>query len=171
MSKYIIDTENGTCQPYETPIAPIAPNIVDFLGKYNGATEWDDVVSSIQKWFYGTLIKAPWCATCMSWVFNNLHIPVIKAENVYALMQNCKNAANQGHGTFYSRSELPELKKGDVCFLLFEGSTMKFSSKKHVAAFIERPEAGCIRCIGGNQSGKIRVSDYALSTLYAVYRP
>ena len=168
MSKHIIDTENGTCQPYETPIVP---TIVDFIGTYNGATESDNVVSAIQKWFYGCLIKAPWCATCMSWVFNNLNIPVEKSENVYALMQNCKNAANRGHGTFYSRSELPELKKGDVCFLLFEGTTMKFTSKKHVTAFIERTGADCIRCIGGNQSGQIKVSDYALSTLYAVYRP
>lgn len=168
MSKYIIDTETGTCQPYGTPIAL---NIVDFLTRYKGAKEYDGVVATIQKWYYGSLVKAPWCATCMSWVFNQLGIPVDKAENVYTLMRNCQYAATQGHGTFYGRSELPELEKGDVCFLLFTGTTMTTTSKKHVTAFIARPSAERIRCIGGNQSDKIQVTDYASSTLYAVYRP
>ena len=168
MSKYIIDTETGTCQPYGTPIAL---NIVDFLKRYEGANEYDDVVATIQKWYYGSLVKAPWCATCMSWVFNQLGIPVDKAENVYTLMRNCQYAATQGHGTFYSRSELPELKRGDVCFLLFTGTTMTTTSKKHVTAVIERRSAERIRCIGGNQSDQIRVTDYASSTLYSVYRP
>lgn len=168
MSKFIIDTEAGTCRPYGTPIAL---NIVDFLARYKGAKEYDGVVATIQKWYYGSLVKAPWCATCMSWVFNQLGIPVDKAENVYTLMRNCQYAATQGHGTFYGRSELPELEKGDVCFLLFTGTTMTTTSKKHVTAFIERPNVERIRCIGGNQSDKIQVTDYASSTLYAVYRP
>ena len=168
MSKFIIDTEAGTCRPYGTPIAL---NIVDFLARYKGAKEYDGVVATIQKWYYGSLVKAPWCATCMSWVFNQLGIPVDKAENVYTLMRNCQYAATQGHGTFYGRSELPELEKGDVCFLLFTGTTMTTTSKKHVTAFIARPSAERIRCIGGNQSDKIQVADYASSTLYAVYRP
>lgn len=168
MSKFIIDTEAGTCRPYGTPIAL---NIVDFLARYKGAKEYDGVVATIQKWYYGSLVKAPWCATCMSWVFNQLGIPVDKAENVYTLMRNCQYAATQGHGTFYGRSELPELEKGDVCFLLFTGTTMTTTSKKHVTAFIARPSAERIRCIGGNQSDKIQITDYASSTLYAVYRP
>lgn len=168
MSKFIIDTEAGTCRPYGTPIAL---NIVDFLARYKGAKEYDGVVATIQKWYYGSLVKAPWCATCMSWAFNQLGIPVDKAENVYTLMRNCQYAATQGHGTFYGRSELPELEKGDVCFLLFTGTTMTTTSKKHVTAFIARPSAERIRCIGGNQSDKIQVTDYASSTLYAVYRP
>ena len=168
MSKFIIDTEAGTCRPYGTPIAL---NIVDFLARYKGAKEYDGVVATIQKWYCGSLVNAPWCATCMSWVFNQLGIPVDKAENVYTLMRNCQYAATQGHGTFYGRSELPELEKGDVCFLLFTGTTMTTTSKKHVTAFIARPSAERIRCIGGNQSDKIQVTDYASSTLYAVYRP
>ena len=168
MSKFIIDTDLGTCQPYGTPIAL---NIVDFLKRYEGANEYDDVVATIQKWYYGSLVKAPWCATCMSWVFNQLGIPVDKAENVYTLMRNCQYAATQGHGTFYGRSELPELEKGDVCFLLFTGTTMTTTSKKHVTAFMDKPSDERIRCIGGKQSDQIRVTDYASSTLYAVYRP
>ena len=168
MSKYIIDTEAGTCRPYGTSNIL---NIVDFLKQYEGAKEYDNVVSAIQKWYYGILVKAPWCATCMSWVFNQLGIPVDKAENVYTLMRNCQYAATQGHGTFYGRSELPELEKGDVCFLLFTGTTMTTTSKKHVTAFIARPSTERIRCIGGNQSDQIRVTDYSSSTLYAVYRP
>jgi hypothetical protein len=168
MSKYIIDTEAGTCQPYDELFKP---NIADFLAQYEGATEYDGVVTAIQKWYYGSLVKAPWCATCMSWAFNKLGIPVDQAENVYTLMRNCQYAATQGHGTFYGRSELPELEKGDVCFLLFTGTTMTTTSKKHVTAFIARPSAERIRCIGGNQSDKIQVTDYASSTLYAVYRP
>lgn len=168
MSKYIIDTEAGTCQPYG---APIALNTADFLARYEGAKEYDSVVSTIQKWYYGSLVKAPWCATCMSWALAMLGVRVEKAENVYTLMRNCQYAATQGYGTFYSKSELPELKRGDVCFLLFSGTTMTTTSKKHVTAFIEKPSDERIRCIGGNQSDQIRVTDYASSTLYAMYRP
>lgn len=168
MSKYIIDTEAGTCQPYDTPIAS---NIVDFLRQYEGAKEYGGIVGTIQTWYYGSLVEAPWCATCMSWVFSKLGIPVDKAENVYTLMRNCQYAATQGHGTFYSKSELPELEKGDVCFLLFTGTTMTTTSKKHVTAFIDKPSAERIRCIGGNQSDQIQITDYSSSTLYAVYRP
>nr|DAF39097.1 MAG TPA: TIGR02594 family protein [Caudoviricetes sp.] len=168
MSKYIIDTEAGTCQPYGEPISL---NIVDLLARYEGATEYDSVVTMIQNWFYGKLIKAPWCATCMSWAFNKLGIQVDKAENVYTLMRNCQYAATQGHGTFYSKSELPELKRGDVCFLLFSGTTMTTTSNKHVTAFVKDAGMGRIRCIGGNQSDQIKVSDYDRSNLYAVYRP
>ena len=168
MSKYIIDTEAGTCQPYDELFKT---NIADFLAQYEGAKEYDGVVAAIQKWYYGSLVMAPWCATCMSWVFSKLGIPVDQAENVYLLMRNCQYAATQGHGTFYSKSELPELKRGDVCFLLFSGTTMTTTSKKHVTAFIEKPSDERIRCIGGNQSDQIRVTDYASSTLYAVYRP
>ena len=168
MSKYIIDTEAGTCQAYGEPIKI---DIVDFLTQFNGSKEWDNVVSQIQNWFYGSLIKAPWCATCMSWAFNRMGIPVDKAENVYTLMRNCQYAATQGHGTFYRKSEIPELKRGDVCFLLFSGATMTTTSKKHVTAYVKDAENGRIRCIGGNQSDQIKVSDYDRSTLYAVYRP
>ena len=168
MSRYIIDTDLGTCQPYG---ASNTPNIVDFLKRYEGAKEYDSIVTAIQKWYYGSLVKTPWCATCMSWVFNQLGIPVDKAENVYTLMRNCQYTATQGHGTFYSKSEIPELKKGDVCFLLFTGTTMTTTSSKHVTAFVENVGAERIRCIGGNQSDQIKVSDYIRSSLYAVYRP
>ena len=107
----------------------------------------------------------------MSWVFSKLGVPVDKAENVYTLMRNCQYAATQGHGTFYSKSELPELKRGDVCFLLFSGNTMTATSKKHVTAYVKDAGSERIRCIGGNQSDQIRVSDYDRSNLYAVYRP
>lgn len=167
MSKYIIDTDTGTCQPYQNN----AKNVTDFLYQYEGAKEYDAVVAAIQKWYYGSLVTAPWCATCMSWVFNKLSTPVDKAENVYTLMRNCQYAATQGHGTFYSKSELPELKRGDVCFLLFSGTTMTTTSKKHVTAYVKDVEGGRIRCIGGNQSDQIKASDYDRSTLYAVYRP
>lgn len=169
MSKYIIDTEAGTCQPYGTPIAY---NIVDFLRQYEGAKEYGGIVGTIQTWYYGSLVKAPWCATCMSWVFDKLGIPVDKAENVYTLMRNCQYAATQGHGTFYSRSELPqELIRGDVCFLLFSGTPMTTASSKHVTAYIKDAGTNSIHCIGGNQSDGIFTKTYNRSSLYAVYRP
>ena len=167
MSKYIIDTDNGTCVPIERPA-----NTADFLSQYEGAKEYEGVVAEIQKWYYGSLVKAAWCATCMSWVFHKLGIPVDKAENVYTLMQNCQYAAIQGHGTFFSKSELPpKLSKGDVCFLLFTGTTMTTTSEKHVTACVEDSGLGRIRCIGGNQSDMIKETVYDRSALYAVYRP
>lgn len=169
MSKYIIDTDSGTCTLYNTNSPS---NVADFLAQYEGAREYEGIVADIQKWYYGSLVKAPWCATCMSWVFHKLGIPVDKAENVYTLMRNCQYAATQGHGTFYSKSELPpRLEKGDVCFLLFTGTTMTTTSKKHVTACVEDSRLGSIRCIGGNQSDQIKVTVYDRGVLYAVYRP
>lgn len=169
MSKYIIDTDKGTCVPYNSSSPS---NVTDFLAQYEGAKEYDGVVAEIQKWYYGNLVKAPWCATCMSWVFSRLGIPVDKAENVYTLMRNCQYAATQGHGTFFIKSELPpKLSKGDVCFLLFSGITMTTTSKKHVTACVEDSGLGRIRCIGGNQSDQIKMTVYDRSALYAVYRP
>lgn len=169
MSKYIIDTEAGTCQPYGELFKP---NIADFLAQYEGAKEYNGIVGTIQTWYYGSLVKAPWCATCMSWVFSKLGIPVDKAENVYALMRNCQYAATQGHGTFFSSSELPpELNRGDVCFLLFSDTPMTAASSKHVTAYIKDVGVDRIHCIGGNQSDGIFTKTYNRSSLYAVYRP
>lgn len=169
MSKYIIDTDLGTCTPFNTSSQS---NAADFLAQYEGAKEYGGIVGTIQTWYYGSLVKAPWCATCMSWAFNRLGIPVDKAENVYTLMRNCQYAATQGHGTFFNKSELPsKLSKGDVCFLLFNGTTMTATSKKHVTACVEDSGLGRIRCIGGNQTNMIKETVYDRSSLYAVYRP
>lgn len=169
MSKYIIDTDIGTCIPY-TSTNPA--NVADFLAQYEGAREYEGVVAEIQKWYYGSLIKAAWCATCMSWVFHKLSIAVDKAENVYILMRNCQYAATQGHGTFYSKSNLPaKLQRGDICFLLFSSSPMTAASSKHVTAFWQDAGSNMIQCIGGNQNDSICRKNYNQNVLYAVYRP
>lgn len=167
MSRYIIDTDNGTCVPYVSPT-----NATDFLSQYEGTKEYEGVVADIQKWYYGSLVKAAWCATCMSWVFNKLGIPVTKSENVYNLMRNCQYAATQGHGEFFTKIRVPsKLQKGDIVFLLFEGSMMTTTSKKHVTAYVGVGHDGNYQCIGGNQSDRIQVSSYDPRKIYAVYRP
>ena len=165
MSKFIIDTDVGTCVPYDSPT-----NAADFLNQYEGAREYEGVVAEIQKWYYGSLVKAPWCATCMSWVLYRLGISVDKSENVYALMRNCQYAATQGHGKFFTEGNVP-LQKGDILFLLFSASPMTTTSKKHVTAYVGVDSDGKYQCIGGNQSDRIQVSTYDPSNVYAVYRP
>lgn len=169
MSKYIVDTEFGTCTPYA---ATNPQNAADFLAQYEGVKEYEGVVAEIQKWYYGSLVKAAWCATCMSWAFHKLSIPVDKSENVYQLMRNCQYAATQGHGAFYSKSNLPtKLQRGDICFLLFSSSPMTTTSSKHVTAFWQDAESNMIQCIGGNQNDSICRKTYNKDSLYAVYRP
>lgn len=168
MSKYIIDTDSGTCTPFNTSSPS---NVSDFLAQYEGTREYEGIVAEIQKWYYGSLVKAPWCATCMSWVFSKLGIPVDKAENVYVLMRNCQYAATQGHGQFFSRGNIPDLHKGDILFLLFSTAPMTTTSNKHVTAYVGMDSDGYCQCIGGNQSDMIKVSTYDPGNVYAVYRP
>ena len=76
-----------------------------------------------------------------------------------------------GKGVFYDKSKLPAtIRRGDVCFWLFDGSKMTNTSKKHVNVCVEDTDSRTIWCIGGNQDDRICAKLYDRSQLYAVYR-
>lgn len=146
--------------------------IVDELSKYRGTQEYNGIVSTIQTWFYGKLIKQAWCATCISYFANLCGILEQiggKNENVYNMLIACRNTHPD---RFYSRDNLPAtIKKNDILFWLWSGDTMNAGSSKHVGVAEYDSDSDIIYCLGGNQKDKICTLAYNRKYLYAVYRP
>ena len=170
--KYIIDTETMQITPYEEKTTTTTPGtrglqMVTQLEAWKGAHEWDGIVSGIQKWFYGYVLTASWCATTMSYLLTAVGIPV-KRDNVKFLYDFGEQS---GVGRFYTRNELPKtIKRGDILFFLWEGDTMDATSKKHVTMCERDTDGERILCIGGNQSDGINATYYNRKYLYGVWR-
>lgn len=171
--KYIIDTDTMQITPYEDQeTAPTNPGaralqMVKQLEKWEGAHEWDGIVSGIQTWFYGYLSKTSWCATTMSYLLTAVGIPA-KRENVKSLYDFAKKS---GDGWLYTKNDLPKtIKRGDILFFLWKGSTMTETSSKHVTMCEQDADGEMILCIGGNQSNGINPARYDRKYLYGVWR-
>ena len=172
MAKFIIDTDAGTVIPMTSDNGEsIGCKIASGFEVNEGVKEYEGIVATIQRWFYGNMVKASWCATSMSYMMQAAGLRGVREENVNLLRIACKAKAIAGEGKFYDRSKLPlMIRRGDVCFWLFDGSTMTNTSKKHVNVCTADTDSQTIQCIGGNQDNKICVKPYKRSQLYAVYR-
>lgn len=177
MAKYIIDTETGICEPYHEEIPETkGEKLYKLFKQFEGTKEYDGIVAQIQKWYYGSLVKASWCATAVSYFMDQLGVP-LKAENVNVLRLKCKNlSAIHKTGKFYDRTGngLPgTIRRGDILFWLWSGNQMTNTSSKHVGvcAADTSIDSAVVPCIGGNQDDKICVKNYDTHKLYAVYRP
>lgn len=174
MSKYVIDTDSMTISPYEDSEkeSSTGERLYNLLSAHTGAKEYEGIVADIQKWYYGKLVKASWCATALSFFANKVGL-ALHAENVNVLRIQCRQLANTGIGIYYDKDTIPNtIQKGDILFWLWDGSTMSNTSSKHVgvcAATTKNDTA--ILCIGGNQDDKICSKFYDNKKLYAVYRP
>ena len=177
MAKYIIDTETGICEPYneETPETK-GEKLYKLFKQFEGTKEYDGIVAQIQRWYYGSLVEASWCATAVSYFADQLGLP-IKAENVNLMRCRCEALSAGGTGKYWDRrtSGLPDvIRKGDILFWLWSGDQMTITSSKHVgvcAADKVAIQSAVVPCIGGNQDDKICVKNYDTRKLYAVYRP
>lgn len=115
--KYLIDTDTGTCVPY-TGVVLTFNNIADAMESCLGAKEWDETVEKIQKWFYGSFVKAAWCATGVSYFSMLAHklTQTGQYENVDSMkeymdsrgMLDCTK--NYGGGAYVP-------KRGDIVFM------------------------------------------------------
>lgn len=172
MAKFIIDTDAGTVVPMTADQGEsIGCKIAAGFEVNKGVKEYDGVVATIQTWFYGHLVRASWCATAMSYMMQAAGLPGVREENVNLLRITCKAKALAGNGTFYDKSKLPAtIRRGDVCFWLFNGDTMTNTSKKHVNVCTADTSGQTIQCIGGNQDDMICTKPYERNQLYAVYR-
>lgn len=172
MAKFIIDTDVGTVVPMTADCGEsIGCKIAAGFEVNEGVKEYDGIVATIQTWFYGRLVRASWCATAMSYMMQAAGLSGVREENVNLLRIACKAKALAGKGTFYDKSQLPPtIRRGDVCFWLFEGSTMTNTSKKHVNVCTADSDNQTIQCIGGNQDDMICTKPYKRIYLYAVYR-
>lgn len=175
MPKYIIDTDTGICKPYPGGAENKGAKLYDLFKQFEGVKEYEGIVAQIQKWYYGSVVKASWCATAISYFADQLGIK-LKAENVNVLRTQCKILADCGTGQYYDRrtTGLPAtLERGDILFWLWQGNTMENTSSKHVgvcAAEKVAIQSAIVPCIGGNQDDKICVKNYSTKYLYAIYR-
>ena len=170
--KYIIDTENGTCTPYKGVSSSIGKQILTQFELNYGVKEYNGIVADIQKWYYGSLVKASWCATSLSYFAQKCGLK-LKAENVKTLLDQCKILSDTGTGRLYKYGEIPDkIESGDILFWLWGGAsgTMTTGSSKHVGVAAKDTTGSLIPCIGGNQSDSICEHNYERRNLYAVYR-
>lgn len=144
--------------------------VTDVFMHYQGVQEWDGIIPIIQKWFYGSMIKAPWCATSMCWALAQLGLREYtlkgKSENVYDLNERLKDAVSHGR---CDEKKIDDIRYGDIIIFSWDGD-FKPTSSKHVAGVIKLNGKN-IKCIGGNQSDGINIADYDTHKIYAVYRP
>lgn len=168
MAKYIIDFDKGTIEEYkgETVTFPKGYELLDMMKPYLGTREYDGIVDTIQRWYYGSLVKAPWCATCLSYFLNGIGVN-IKSENVFTLMTK---AEQSGVGKLYWPNEMTP-QKGDILFLLTDGSkTMTTTSGKHVTVCQEIVSGNTFIGRGGNQGDALKDSEFKRSTIYRIWR-
>lgn len=155
--------------------------ISDAFKPYIGTIEYNGIVAKIQRWFYGDLVKASWCATSVSYFANEVGVLDQlggKNENVYQMMMAAKKQwENTGIGNFKFRADIPigyVIKAGTVLFLLKSSPPMTTTSSKHVTTAVEDflfNGSGYCKCLGGNQSDSIRISQYSQKTIYAIFEP
>lgn len=170
MAKYIIDTDTGTCTAYKetASTASAADTMIKILQDNRGTKEYNGIVADIQKWFYGSLVKAPWCATCICYLLNKVNI-VVRAENVNELRKIL--SADHYNGTYFPKSFIPKrIEKGDILFWLWSGDEMTNESNKHVGIAEYDTIDDTVFCIGGNQKDSICTQKYNRKQLYAIYR-
>lgn len=169
MAKFIIDTEIGTCVPY---IENDPYTLADSMKPYRGVTEYNGIVADIQKWYYGSLVKASWCATGVSYFADLIGIAdqIGKNENVLYMMRECEK--QKSGGVFYDKKSIPtRIKKGDVLFMLWDGEEMTSVSNKHVTVAEYDSTGNTVFCIGCNQKDKICTLEYERKYIYGLFRP
>ena len=151
--------------------ADMGTTIVKEFSKYIGTTEYNGIVATIQKWYYGTLVKDAWCATSTSYFANVAGIIDQiggKHEGVYEMMMATKRL-HKNDGRFFEYPNIPsELKLNDIIFFKRNGAS-------HVAHIwqtsVKYTGSGKINVLGGNQSDMICTKDYNQNSIQAVYRP
>lgn len=144
--------------------------IVDEFMKYIGVHEYDGIVGTIQRWYYGTLVRDAWCATSTSYFANVAGVLDQlggKQESVYMMMNNCR-ALHKTDGRFWDYPNIPsKLKKHDVIFFQRAG----ISHVAHLWKDETYTGSGTISVLGGNQSDMICKKEYKQMGIQAVYRP
>ena len=170
MGKYIIDTDTGSCTPYAdagvgAPAISKKEKMVRILEEHRGDVEYKGFVSTIQKWFYGSLVKASWCATTISYLLARVGLRDIKADNVKTLLDKISAS-----GKFELLDKTCDVERGDILFWLWSGDVMTTSSSKHVGLAAHPSKSSTIYCLGGNQKDKICTLAYDRKYLYCIAR-
>lgn len=145
--------------------------LADVFYHYDGTREYDGIVAVIQRWYYGFLIKEPWCATSLCWALAQLGLREYtlkgKMENVYFLNKALHEAVMDKRCESVTSEEL---QYGDIVILNFS-SIFSSTASKHVTVFDRWETTEKFAGIGGNQDDSICVKAYSKNNIYACYRP
>lgn len=143
--------------------------ILEQFERYKGTREYDGIVRVIQEWFYGYFKEDAWCATSVSYFAAQCGILDQiggKNEGVWEMYNKCK-VAHKG-GRFYDYGDIPDsIPRGAIVFLLRKGAshvTVAYESRTY-------NQYNYLACLGGNQSDMIRVSNYPMGQIQAVFVP
>lgn len=143
--------------------------IIDEFEKYIGVHEYEGIVATIQRWYYGSVVRDAWCATSTSYFANVVGVLDQlggKQESVYTMMNNTKRL-HQNDGRFFEYPNIPtQLRKHDVIFFQRNG----ISHVAHCCEDTVYSGTGMIKVIGGNQSDMICRKEYKQNGIQAVYR-
>lgn len=171
--KYVINLDTMKVEEYREPDMFIK-TLADLFEEHRGVKEYEGIVAEIQRWYYGSLVKAAWCATSLSYFAKKRGILDQiggKNENVYQMYLDAKMARPI---QMVDKADLKDLAitRGDILFFDWGGKGMSHGSSKHVGVAALNCKPGePLFCIGGNQKDKICTLEYSRDALYAVFLP
>lgn len=170
-SYYLSSLELAELMYPETTMNSSYFTVTDVFEKYVGTREYDGIVAVIQKWFYGSLVKAAWCATSMCWCLAQLGLRAYTIDGKYENVYNLFTALTQGvkKGKCDIVTNVNQLKRGDIIVLNYSGNFTTTSSK-HVTSFV-RMENNQLVCLGGNQNDGINYRKYNSENIVGMFRP
>lgn len=128
--KYMIDTEKMTIEKMTPDENAGHMTIADYMELDLGAKEWDGVVTAIQTWFYGSLVKSAWCATGLSYYSHMAGKDYYtgKYENVDTMKEHMNSLGMLDCTRLYGGGHY-QPKRGDVVFM---SSRHTYSDCTHV---------------------------------------
>lgn len=155
--------------------------VTDLFEEHLGVKEYNGIVATMLKWYYGEVRKVSWCAVSMSYMMNKLGLLGQlggKNQNVYKMMTATHNAWKKtGIGKFLWRDEIPKgmnIPRGTIVFILKSSKPMTETSSKHVTSVYKSFDwtpSGTFETLGGNQSDYIQVKKYYRGNVYAIFMP
>lgn len=147
-----------------------ALTLADVMEHYEGTKEYDGIVATVQKWYYGSLVKAPWCATFLCWCLAQMGLRDYtlggKTDNVFTLYHMLEKSVKAGT---CEKVQLVSMRRGDIVIFKWENDFHETSSK-HVGV-IAYDDTHAAYTIGGNQDNCICTKPYAYSNIVGIYRP
>lgn len=136
-------------------------NLADIIEQWIGAKEWDETVTTIQKWFYnGVMRKTAWCATTVSYtanIANKLSLIGGKADNCDVMKENMIRlnhldaTKNHGGGAY-------KAKRGDIAFLSSKNTLADVTHVGIVSSI--NHQTGELVVTSGNSQNSIRKDSY-----------
>lgn len=132
-------------------IKPKTKNLASEFMKHVGAKEYTGIVETIQKWYYGSLVKDAWCATSVSYFAEQcgLSEQIGKHENVDRMKEYMEKRGKIKMSPAYGGDYKP--KKGDLVFFS-KGNTYKDCTHVGVVSGVKEDN---ITWVGGNTSDAI----------------